>query len=67
MKLAPMEEALWHRRGQRPRPVVVLQALDVKVRVVDLIESDTRRLVLRDVHPRNLTNRAGSPWQRATT
>jgi hypothetical protein len=56
--LAPGDRALWHRRtAPRPRPVVVLQRLPLKVRVLDLVTSTPRRLVTREVFPDNPTAR----------
>lgn len=49
--------SLWHRsrEGKPPRPVVVVQQLPKKVRVLDLVDSTIRRLVFREVWPENLT------------
>lgn len=49
--------ALWHRsrRGVAPRPVFVVAQLEQKLRILDLVESTRRRLVLREVFPCNLT------------
>lgn len=49
--------ALWHRSrdGKPPRPVLIVQRLACKVRVLDLVDSTPRRLVLREVMPENLT------------
>jgi hypothetical protein len=38
-----MTYSLWHRRDHRPRPVLVVQELAKKVRVVDLVESTPHR------------------------
>jgi len=56
----PGTTALWHRssRALPPRPVHVVQLLPVKVRVLDLVESTTRKLIFRDVSPANLTAKA---------
>jgi hypothetical protein len=63
--LRPGREALWHRTSApRPRPVLVLARLPEKVRVLDLVASTPRRLVTREVYPRNLTaqrRQAGGP------
>lgn len=53
----PGNQALWCRRGHRPRPVFVLKQLPQKVRIVDLVESTHRKLVMRDVMPGNLVER----------
>jgi hypothetical protein len=53
----PGDEGLWHRRGHRPRRVLVVKSLRTKVRVADLI--DRRTVVLREVMPANLTEVRG--------
>lgn len=53
------QRAAWHRRGHRPRPVVVVKPLDRKVRVADLVASSHRRIILRDVMASSLTGARG--------
>lgn len=50
-------KALWHRsrEGKAPRPVLVVERLAVKVRVLDLVDSTPDHLVMREVMPENLT------------
>lgn len=57
LKLNPGTTALWHRsgRGLQPRPVLVIQSLGAKVRVLDLCEGGVHNLIFRDVFPANLT------------
>lgn len=55
--MKPGSEALWHRRGHLPRPVLVMKRLPVKVRVLDLCTGDAHHLVLRDIQPSNLTTK----------
>lgn len=50
-------EALWHRskEGKAPRPVLVLEKLATKIRVLDLVDSTPEHLITREVMPENLT------------
>lgn len=52
---------LWHRSRQNlpPRPVLIVQQLGKKARVLDLVDSTLRKLVFREVYPENLTESRG--------